>query len=48
MTLNALELCVNAARSIVSDQGNGRVRTLGEIPYKKLYPLLDPAEQFAA
>ena len=42
LTLNALELSVNAARSIVNDQGNGRVHTLGEIPYKKLYPLLDP------
>ncbi|QWA11778.1 metalloprotease TldD [Sodalis ligni] len=42
LTLNALELSVNAARSIVKEQGNGRVHTLGEIPYKKLYPLLDP------
>ncbi|WP_213990907.1 metalloprotease TldD [Sodalis sp. dw_96] len=42
LTLNALELSVNAARSIVKDQGNGRVHTLGEVPYKKLYPLLDP------
>ncbi len=42
LTLNALQLSVNAARSIVSEQGNGRVRTLGEVPYKTLYPLLDP------
>ncbi|XBS69407.1 metalloprotease TldD [Acerihabitans sp. KWT182] len=42
LTLNALELSVNAARSIVKEQGNGRVRTLGEVPYKKLYPVLDP------
>ncbi|WP_413736827.1 metalloprotease TldD [Sodalis sp. RH21] len=42
LTLNALQLSVNAARSIVSEQGNGRVHTLGEVPYKTLYPLLDP------
>ncbi|HEY0211728.1 metalloprotease TldD [Acerihabitans sp.] len=42
LTLNALQLSVNAARSIVKEQGNGRVHTLGEVPYKSLYPLLDP------
>lgn len=44
LTLNALRLSVNAARSIVNEQGNGRVRTLGEVPYKSLYPQLDPLD----
>lgn len=42
LTLNALQLSVNAARGIVSEQGNGRVHTLGEVPYAALYPALDP------
>ncbi|NDL63502.1 metalloprotease TldD [Acerihabitans arboris] len=42
LTLNALQLSVNAARSIVSEQGSGRAHTLGEVSYKSLYPLLDP------
>jgi len=42
ITLNAMQLSVNAARSIVKERGNGRVHTLGEVPYNKLYPLLDP------
>ncbi|WP_410013324.1 metalloprotease TldD [Sodalis sp. C49] len=42
LTLNALQLSVNAARSIVSEQGNGRVHTLGEVPYKSLYTQRDP------
>ena len=44
LTLNALELSVNAARSIVSEQGGGRVHTLGEVSFKPLYPLLDPLD----
>ncbi|TKI06880.1 metalloprotease TldD [Martelella alba] len=42
LTLNALTLSVNAARSIVNEHGDGRVRTLGEVPYRQLYPVLDP------
>lgn len=42
ITLNAMQLSVNAARSIVKERGNGRVHTLGEVPYNQLYPLLDP------
>ncbi len=42
ITLNAMQLSVNAARSIVKEQGNGQVHTLGEVPYKILYSQLDP------
>jgi len=42
ITLNAMQLSVNAARSIVKERGNGQVHTLGEVPYKILYPQLDP------
>src|SRR5476651_2829720 len=38
ITLNAMQLSVNAARSIVKERGNGQVHTLGEVPYKILYP----------
>lgn len=44
LTLNALELSARAARSIVSEQGNGRVHTLGEISYSSLYTRLDPLQ----
>ncbi|MEA9390318.1 metalloprotease TldD [Acerihabitans sp. TG2] len=42
ITLNAMQLSVNAARSIVKERGNGQVHTLGEVPYNILYPVLDP------
>ncbi len=42
ITLNALNQSANAARSIVSELGNGKAHTLGEVTYRPLYPLLDP------
>ncbi|TCV96594.1 metalloprotease TldD [Biostraticola tofi] len=42
LTLNALELSAQAARSIVSEQGNGQVHALGRVNYAPLYPVLDP------
>ncbi|BAE73436.1 protease TldD [Sodalis glossinidius str. 'morsitans'] len=42
ITLAALNQSVMAARSIVSEAGNGRVQTLGAVVYRPLYPPLDP------
>lgn len=44
LTLNALNQSVQAARSIVRESGNGKVRTLGEISHLALYPRLDPLQ----
>lgn len=44
ITLNALHQSANAARSIVRDQGNGRVHQLGAVDYRTLYSLLDPLQ----
>lgn len=40
ITLNALNQSAQAARSIVREQGNGKVHTLGNVPYSLLYPPL--------
>ncbi|CAJ0998589.1 metalloprotease TldD [Sodalis praecaptivus] len=42
ITLAALNQSAMAARSIVSEAGNGRVHTLGAVAYRPLYPPLDP------
>ncbi|CNJ08065.1 metalloprotease TldD [Yersinia mollaretii] len=47
ITLNALQQSAHAARSIVRESGNGKVHTLGEVPYQALYPLLDPLQSLS-
>lgn len=42
VSLTALQDSAIAARSIVSDQGNGQSQILTEVDYKKLYPATDP------
>lgn len=44
ITLNALNQSAQAARSIVREQGNGKVHTLGNTPYSLLYPAIDPLQ----
>lgn len=44
ITLNALNQSAQAARSIVREQGNGKVHTLGNIPHSLLYPAIDPLQ----
>jgi len=44
LTLQALEQSATAARSIVQEQGNGRVRTLAAIEHKALYPAVNPLD----
>ncbi|NKI76176.1 metalloprotease TldD [Dickeya sp. CFBP 2040] len=44
ITLNALQQSAQAARSIVREQGNGAVRTLGEVPHRSLYPQANPLD----
>ncbi|MBK4715369.1 MULTISPECIES: metalloprotease TldD [Tenebrionibacter/Tenebrionicola group] len=42
ISLQSLEQSAHAARSIVMEQGEGRVRTLGEVTHKSLYTAVDP------
>lgn len=44
ITLNALNQSEQAARSIVREQGNRKVHTLGNVPYNLLYPAIDPLQ----
>lgn len=44
ITLNALNQSAQAARSIVREQGNGKVHTLGNLPHSLLYPAIDPLQ----
>lgn len=44
ITLDALNQSAQAARSIVREQGNGKVHTLGNVPYSLLYPAIDPLQ----
>ncbi|MDU7481531.1 MAG: metalloprotease TldD [Hafnia alvei] len=44
ITLNALNQSAQAARSIVREQGNGKVHTLDNVPYSLLYPAIDPLQ----
>ncbi|QBH97831.1 metalloprotease TldD [Limnobaculum zhutongyuii] len=44
ITLNALTQSAHAARSIVSDKGNGKSHVLGSVPYSSLYPAIDPLQ----
>lgn len=47
ITLNALTQSAHAARSIVSDNGNGKNRVLGAVNYLSLYPALDPLQSLS-
>jgi len=42
ITLNALRLSSDAARSIVREQGNGKAHTLSAVMNRSLYPAVDP------
>ncbi len=42
ISLLALEQSSHAARSIVSEQGNGRIQTLGAVQHRTLYTSVDP------
>ncbi|MGM3193345.1 metalloprotease TldD [Dickeya dadantii subsp. dieffenbachiae] len=44
ITLNALQQSAQAARSIVREQGNGAVKTLGEVSHRGLYPQANPLD----
>ena len=44
VSLLALEQSAHAARSIVREQGDGRVQTLGAVEHKPLYTALDPLQ----
>ncbi|MBX9446674.1 metalloprotease TldD [Dickeya chrysanthemi] len=47
ITLNALQQSAQAARSIVREQGNGAVKTLGEVPHRGLYPQANPLDSLS-
>ncbi|MBP9643609.1 MAG: metalloprotease TldD [Budvicia sp.] len=47
ITLNALTQSAHAARSIVSDKGNGKSHVLGAVNYVSLYPALDPLQSLS-
>jgi len=44
LTLKALEQSAGAARSIVQEQGDGKVRTLAAVDHKTLYPAINPLD----
>ena len=44
LTLKALEQSASAARSIVQEQGDGRIRTLAAVEHKALYPAVNPLD----
>ncbi|PQQ39198.1 MULTISPECIES: metalloprotease TldD [Photorhabdus] len=47
ITLNALQQSAQAARSIVHENGNGKVHTFGEVTYSQLYAAIDPLQSFS-
>ncbi|PQQ29399.1 metalloprotease TldD [Photorhabdus hindustanensis] len=47
ITLNALQQSAQAARSIVHENGNGKVHTFGEVTYSPLYAAIDPLQSFS-
>ncbi|MDU6536901.1 metalloprotease TldD [Mixta calida] len=47
ITLNALQLSAQAARSIVREQGDGRAQALAAVNYRALYPMNDPLQSLA-
>ncbi|ACS87428.1 metalloprotease TldD [Musicola paradisiaca] len=44
ISLEALRQSALAARSIVREQGDGRIKTLGEVAHRGLYPALNPLD----
>ncbi|WP_241608053.1 metalloprotease TldD [Rosenbergiella australiborealis] len=44
LTLKALEQSATAARSIVQEQGNGKIRTLAAVEHKALYAAVNPLD----
>ncbi|MBT0719730.1 metalloprotease TldD [Rosenbergiella collisarenosi] len=44
LTLKALEQSASAARSIVQEQGDGRIRTLAAVEHKALYAAVNPLD----
>ncbi len=44
LTLKALHQSAEAARSIVRESGNGKVKTLAEVSHTPLYPALNPLD----
>ena len=47
ITLNALQLSAQAARSIVREQGDGRAQALAAVNHRALYPMNDPLQSLA-
>ncbi|MDP0612615.1 DNA gyrase modulator, partial [Klebsiella pneumoniae] len=47
VSLMALQQSATAARSIVSEQGNGKSQILTEVGYKKLYSETDPLQSLS-
>ncbi|MGL9733370.1 MAG: metalloprotease TldD [Symbiopectobacterium sp.] len=47
ITINALHQSAQAARSIVREQGTGRVRTMVENDHRALYPQLNPLDSLS-
>jgi len=47
LTLKALEQSAGAARSIVQEQGDGKVRTLAAVEHKSLYAALNPLDSLS-
>ena len=47
ITLTALQLSAQAARSIVREQGDGRAQALAAVNYRALYPMNDPLQSLA-
>ena len=44
LTLKALEQSAGAARSIVQEQGDGKIRTLAAVEHKALYAAINPLD----
>ncbi|MDU4091869.1 MAG: metalloprotease TldD [Pantoea sp.] len=47
ITLNALQLSAQAARSIVREQGNGKAQALAAVSHPALYPAFDPLQSLS-
>lgn len=47
ISLAALEQSAQAARTIVRDTGDGRVKTLGEVQHAALYTSIDPLQSMS-
>lgn len=47
LTLNALEQSAKAARTIVQEQGDGKIRTLAGVEQKQLYAAINPLDSLS-